>query len=77
MDRKGFPESYDTRALLAFLRDGPRSLDDIARHRFVYRPEDKIPYAEAVERRSMEQHLERLVASGAVREVEPGRFLAR
>jgi hypothetical protein len=43
----------------------------------VYRPEDDVPWAEPVEARSMQQHLDRLVASGRVREVEPGRYLAR
>jgi glyoxylase-like metal-dependent hydrolase (beta-lactamase superfamily II) len=63
--------------LLDYLRRAPRSLAEIARHRFVYRPEDAVSWAEPVERRSMSQHLERLVAGGAVAEVEPGRFLAR
>lgn len=61
--------------LLAFLGE-PHSLDEIARHRFVYRPEDAIPYAEPVERRSMEQHVARLLVAGRVREEEPGRFRA-
>lgn len=61
--------------LTAYL-DSPRSLDEIAAHRFVYRPADPVPFAEAVERRSMGQHLARLVAQGRVREVEPGRYLA-
>jgi glyoxylase-like metal-dependent hydrolase (beta-lactamase superfamily II) len=59
--------------LLAFLAD-PRSLDEIAAHRFVYRPTDPVPFAEPVERRSMAQHVARLVWAGRVREVEPGRF---
>jgi glyoxylase-like metal-dependent hydrolase (beta-lactamase superfamily II) len=61
--------------LLAFLAE-PRTLDEIARHRFVYRPQDDVFYAEPVERRHMQQHLERLMRAGGVREVEPGRFLA-
>lgn len=61
--------------LLGFLRDRPQDLDAIARHRFVYRPDDDVPWAEPVERRSMAQHLARLVATGRVREVEPGRYL--
>jgi glyoxylase-like metal-dependent hydrolase (beta-lactamase superfamily II) len=55
----------------------PHSLDEIAAHRFVYRPQDPVPFAEAVERRSMGLHLERLLVAGRVAEVEPGRFLAR
>jgi glyoxylase-like metal-dependent hydrolase (beta-lactamase superfamily II) len=65
------------RRLVAYLRGEPRSLPEIARHRFVYRAEDPISFADPVETRSMAQHLERLLASGDVREVEPGRYLAR
>ena len=61
--------------LLAYLSE-PHTLDEIAEHRFVYRPQDDVPFASGVERRSMGQHLERLVRRGAVREVEAGRFLA-
>jgi glyoxylase-like metal-dependent hydrolase (beta-lactamase superfamily II) len=61
--------------LLAFLAE-PRTLGQIAAHRFVYRPEDAVPFAEPVERRSMAQHLARLVRGGRVRELEPGRFRA-
>jgi hydroxyacylglutathione hydrolase len=64
------------RRLLEFLAV-PHGLDEIAAHRFVYRPGDPVPYAEPVERRSMGQHLDRLVRSGVVREVEGGRYLAR
>lgn len=60
--------------LLEFLRE-PRSLAEIARHRFVYRPGDAVPFAEAVELRSMGQHVERLRRGGRVREVEAGRYL--
>ena len=59
--------------LLEFLR-APRSLAEIARHRFVYRPGDEVPFAEAVELRSMGQHVERLLRAGRAREVESGRF---
>jgi glyoxylase-like metal-dependent hydrolase (beta-lactamase superfamily II) len=63
------------RRLLEYL-EAPRTLDEIARHRFVYRPGDAIAWAEPVERRSMGQHVARLLGAGRVREVEPGRFLA-
>ena len=63
------------RRLLEFLRE-PHTLDEIAVHRFVYRPKDPVSFAEPVERRSMGQHVERLLAAGAVAEVEPGRFVA-
>jgi glyoxylase-like metal-dependent hydrolase (beta-lactamase superfamily II) len=61
--------------LLEYL-DQPRSLDEIVAHRFVYRPGDAVPFADAVERRSMSQHLERLLAQDRVEEVEPGRYAA-
>ena len=57
--------------LLEFL-EVPRTLDDIAKHRFVYRPGDNVLYAVCVERRSMSQHLIRLQQEGRVREVEAG-----
>ncbi|HEV7733153.1 MAG TPA: MBL fold metallo-hydrolase [Candidatus Binatia bacterium] len=63
-------------ALLDFLAE-PHSLDEIAAHRFVYRPADPVSFAEPVERRSMGQHVARLVAAGRVAEAEPGRFVAR
>ncbi len=63
------------RRLLAYLAE-PRSLDEIAAHRFVYRPSDRVPFAEPVERRSMAQHVERLLRQGRVSEVEPGRYRA-
>jgi glyoxylase-like metal-dependent hydrolase (beta-lactamase superfamily II) len=61
--------------LIAFLAE-PHSLDEIAAHRFVYRPGDAVSFADPVERRSMAQHLERLCGEGRVVEVEPGRFCA-
>jgi glyoxylase-like metal-dependent hydrolase (beta-lactamase superfamily II) len=63
------------RRLLEYLTE-PRSLDEIAAHRFVYRPTDPVSFAEPVERRSMGQHVERLVGAGRVREVEPGRWVS-
>jgi glyoxylase-like metal-dependent hydrolase (beta-lactamase superfamily II) len=60
--------------LLAYLA-APRTLDEVAAHRFVYRPADPVSFAEPVERRSMGQHIARLVRDGRVREVEPGLYL--
>ncbi|MET0151019.1 MAG: MBL fold metallo-hydrolase [Candidatus Binatia bacterium] len=54
----------------------PHTLDEIVAHRFVYRPGDAVPYADAVERRSMSQHLERLIGQDRVREIDPGRYVA-
>jgi glyoxylase-like metal-dependent hydrolase (beta-lactamase superfamily II) len=61
--------------LLAFLRD-PHTLEEIAEHRFVYRSGDAVAFLACVERRSMRQHLDRLIGEGRVREAEPGRFIA-
>ncbi len=63
------------RRLLEYLAE-PHTLDEIAEHRFVYRPGDPVAFASAVERRSMGQHLDRLLAQGRLREVEPGRYRA-
>ena len=60
--------------LLAYILEAPRTLDEIVRHRFVYRPSDPVSFADPVERRSMSQHLARLVALGRAREISPGRF---
>jgi glyoxylase-like metal-dependent hydrolase (beta-lactamase superfamily II) len=62
--------------LLAFLAEAPRTLDAIVKHRFVYRPSDPVSFADPVERRSMSQHLARLVADGRAREISPGEFTA-
>jgi glyoxylase-like metal-dependent hydrolase (beta-lactamase superfamily II) len=85
VDRPTFLERIDRyaaviadreRRLLAFLAGAPRTLDEIAEHRFVYRKGDPVPFAAPVERRSMSQHLARLVRQGRVREPLPGRFRA-
>ncbi|MBO6701456.1 MAG: MBL fold metallo-hydrolase [Pseudomonadales bacterium] len=44
----------------------PRTLDEIVEHRFVYRPGQTGFLIDMTERRSMLQHLERLMASGVV-----------
>ncbi|MEU9859505.1 MBL fold metallo-hydrolase [Streptomyces sp. NPDC047971] len=61
--------------LLAFLAE-PRTVDEIAGHRLVYRPHVEGPQVLPVERRTAARHLDRLVGSGQVLEVEPGRFRA-
>lgn len=62
-------------AMVAFATE-PRSLDDFAAHRFVYRPHVTLPFVEPVERRSAEMSIPRLVAAGRLREVQPGRWQA-
>jgi len=84
VDRPAFLERLDRftavigdreRRLLAFLSE-PRTLAEVGEHRFVYRRTDPVPFAGPVERRSMSQHIARLVRQGRVREIEPGRFRA-
>jgi glyoxylase-like metal-dependent hydrolase (beta-lactamase superfamily II) len=62
------------RRLLAYLAE-PRTLDEIVAHRFVYRPQDQVMFADAVERRSSALHIARLARDGRVREPEPGRYV--
>jgi glyoxylase-like metal-dependent hydrolase (beta-lactamase superfamily II) len=61
--------------LLAYLAE-PHSLDEIVAHRFVYRPHDVVLIADAVERRSMAQHVDRLLRAGRLEEVESGCYRA-
>ena len=63
------------RRLLAYLA-APHTIDDIVAHRFVYRPQDQVAFADGVERRSMSLHLARLARDGRVRELEPGLYQA-
>jgi glyoxylase-like metal-dependent hydrolase (beta-lactamase superfamily II) len=62
-------------ALLGFLRE-PRTLAGIVAHRFVYRPHVDLPFAEAVERRTAQLHLERLQREGLVGHTADGLFQA-
>ena len=61
--------------LLDFLKE-PHTMDDVVAHRFVYRPGDAVAWADSAELGSMKQHIDRLVAAGRLREIEPGRYLA-
>lgn len=61
--------------MLAFLSQ-PRSLDEMAAHRFVYRPKVDLPFVEVTERRVAAMHVERMLGRGEATEVDPGRFMA-
>jgi glyoxylase-like metal-dependent hydrolase (beta-lactamase superfamily II) len=61
------------RAMLQFLAE-PRTLDEMVAHRFVYRPHVRLLFAEAVERRSAELHLARLLSRGLITQPDPGRY---
>ncbi|CAN5466515.1 MBL fold metallo-hydrolase [soil metagenome] len=60
-------------AMLDFLPE-PRTLDDMAAHRFIYRRHVQLPIVDAVERRSAELHVQRMLVRGEAVEVEPGCF---
>lgn len=62
------------RAMLDHL-DRPRSLDELAEHRFIYRPDVDLVFVRNVERRSAELHVERMLRRGEATEVEPGHYL--
>lgn len=61
------------KALLEFLTK-PHSIEDVAEHRFVYRPEDDLGHVEFVERRSMQMHIDRLMGQGKVVEETGGLY---
>jgi len=73
LDRFGAVIEQREARLLDYLRE-PHSLDEVVAHRFVYRPHDPVPFADAVERRSMAQHIERLLAAGRLHELSGGRY---
>ncbi len=59
--------------LLDFL-ERPRTLEEIADHRLVYRPHVQMPFVDAVERRTAELHLDRLIRHGQVGETDEGAY---
>lgn len=61
--------------LLTYL-DEPRTVEEIAERRLVYRPHVEGPHVRPVERRIAARHLSRLVDRGMIVEVEAGRFRA-
>ncbi len=71
--RAVIPRRHD--AMLTFLTE-PRSIDEMATHRFIYRPHVQHVFADSVERRSAEMHVKRMLARGEAVETEPGRYRA-
>jgi glyoxylase-like metal-dependent hydrolase (beta-lactamase superfamily II) len=63
-------------AMLEFLTE-PRSIEEMAEHRFIYRPHVSSPITQHVERRSATLHVQRMCARGEANEVEPDRFQRR
>jgi len=62
-------------AMLDYLVE-PHTLDEMAQHRFVYRPHVEAVYADTVERRTAELHVARMLTRGEATEVEPGLYQA-
>ena len=60
-------------SMLAFLAE-PHSIDEMAAHRFVYRPHVQHVFADSVEHRCAAMHVQRMLVRGEAVEVEPGRF---
>ena len=71
----GFHAVIDRRhqAMLDFLAE-PRTLDQLAEHRFVYRPHVEGTHIPSIERRTAGMHVEQMVRRGEALEVETGRF---
>jgi glyoxylase-like metal-dependent hydrolase (beta-lactamase superfamily II) len=63
-------------AMLDFLGE-PHTLDEMMARRFIYRLHVTLVYADAVERRSAELHVARMLARGLITEVEQGRYQRR
>ncbi len=55
--------------LLEMLAPGPRTLDDLARERLLYKPEADSLWIPCAERRSIAMHLDELVAAARVRRI--------
>lgn len=62
-------------AMLDFLAE-PRSLDDLMRHRFMYREHVPAEMADRAERRCAELHIQRMLARGEAEQTDDARYLA-
>ncbi|MBI3785496.1 MAG: MBL fold metallo-hydrolase [Deltaproteobacteria bacterium] len=63
------------RNILSYLVE-PHTLDEMVAHRFLYPPHANLSFIDAAERRTIEQHLQRLLANGAVQRVSESRYRA-
>ena len=62
-------------AMLDFLAE-PHTIEEMAEHRFIYRPHVEMSFLDSVERRSAQLHVQRMLPRGEAVEVEPGRYQA-
>ncbi|MGI9030421.1 MAG: MBL fold metallo-hydrolase [Ilumatobacteraceae bacterium] len=60
-------------AMLEYLVE-PHSIEEMAEHRFVYRPHVQSSIADSVERRTAELHVQRMLRRGEAVAVEPNQF---
>ena len=60
-------------SMLSYLTE-PRSLDELAQHRFVYRPHVEGSHIETIERRTASLHVDRMLVRGEAAEIDRGRF---
>ena len=60
-------------AMLDFLTE-PHTIEEMASHRFIYRPHVESAFVESVERRSADLHVQRMLARDEVTEVGPGYY---
>jgi len=60
--------------MLDFLAE-PHSIEDMAEHRFIYRPHVENLFVREVETRSAQMHVDRMLRRGEASMVEPGRYL--
>jgi glyoxylase-like metal-dependent hydrolase (beta-lactamase superfamily II) len=60
-------------AMLDYLAE-PHTIDEMMRHRFIYRPHVEHVFANAAERRTAFLHVQRMLARGEVAEVAPGTY---
>lgn len=61
-------------AMLDFLKQ-PRTIDEMVRRRFVYRPHVEYVFADSVERRTATLHLDRMLERGEAEKVGADRFV--
>ena len=60
-------------AMLEFLAE-PHTIDDMMRHRFIYRPHVDHVFADAAERRTASLHVQRMLSRGEATEVAPDTY---
>lgn len=75
-DLARFAGKIDERSdkLISYLREGPKTLDELVQRRLLYPPGYSVPYVESAERNSIRMHLDELMAQGQVK-LSSGRYV--